>query len=335
MNSPIFRNPPWQMKAVVKQLTESVDWGLTANNIPAHWKETKGSGIKVAVLDTGIDSNHPDLKDAIVDAKDFSNSPFSFQDTNGHGTHTAGTIAARHNNIGVVGVAPECGLLIGKVLGDDGSGNGQTVAAGIRWAVSSGANIISMSLGSAFDDPNIHNEIARAIQGGIIVICAAGNDGMDNSVNYPGKYTCAVGSYGKNFQLSPFSSRGPEVVVTAPGEGIVSTFPINKGSYAELDGTSMATPFVTGTIALRLALILQKKAAFPNQAEIIKNLKESSKDAGSPGFDDDFGWGLISPDSLLVVNDPKVPGGVNTNPVETLAKFELGDYIITITKQKK
>lgn len=334
----IHRNPPWKINSLVKQLAESVDWGLTANNIPQHWKESQGEDINVCVLDTGIELSHPDLKDALKDAKDFSGSMFGPQDKNGHGTHTAGTIGARQNKIGVIGVAPLSNLFIGKVLGDDGSGSGDMVAKGIKWAIDKKCHIISMSLGSAYNDPQIFDAVKQAISSGIIIICAAGNDGVDNSVNYPGKYTCAVSAYDKNFELADFSSRGPEVVVSGPGVDIVSTFLLTQGGYASLSGTSMATPFVSGVVALYLAMLLKNKQSFPDEYGIKAYLKDKSKDAGDPGFDSDYGWGLINPDSMLELPppvSPVVPTPPNPNPIEVIASFPVGDYIISITKQHK
>src|SRR5262249_41715073 len=131
--TPMFHLPPFRIESVLTALAETVDWGLSAYHIPDHWKATRGQNIKVAILDTGIDEAHPDLAAAIDDARDFTRSRFGPVDQNGHGTHTAGTIAARQNDVGVIGVAPECRLLVGKVLGDDGSGSADLVAAGIDW----------------------------------------------------------------------------------------------------------------------------------------------------------------------------------------------------------
>src|SRR5262245_13462417 len=126
--------PPFRVEATLTALAEPIDWSLTNYHVPVHWKATRGQGIRVAVLDTGIDESHPDLALAIDDARDFTRSRYGPIDQNGHGTHTAGTIAARQNNVGVIGVAPDCRLLIAKVLGDDGSGSSTNVAAGIDWA---------------------------------------------------------------------------------------------------------------------------------------------------------------------------------------------------------
>lgn len=306
---PIFRLPPFTVQNVVKTLSETIDWGLSSNNIPEHWKQSKGKGIRVAVLDTGCDLQHGDLKPGVVAAKDFTGSPFGAMDRNGHGTHTAGTIGARANGTGVVGVAPECELLIGKVLGDDGSGRGEWVAAGIEWSVANGADIISMSLGSPQDDPRIHAAVDRAIAKGKIFICAAGNDGFDDSVNFPGRYTIAIAAYDKQFRLAEFSSRGPEVTTAAPGVDIVSTYPQFMGSFAKLSGTSMATPFVAGLMALALSIHRSTNNATPinNQAEAKEHLQKTAKDAGAPGFDTGFGWGLINADTLLEPAKPKEP----------------------------
>ena len=178
----MIRLPPFRIEATFTTLSETIDWGLTAYHIPDHWKATRGKNIKVAVLDTGIDEAHPDLKDAIDDARDFTRSRFGPIDRHGHGTHTAGTIGARQNDVGVVGVAPDCRLLIGKVLGDDGSGSSATVAAGIDWACDSGSDVISLSLGSPEPDDVLLAAVECAASKGKFIIAAAGNDGRDNSV---------------------------------------------------------------------------------------------------------------------------------------------------------
>lgn len=214
---PIFRLPPLRIEAMYTALAETVDWGLAAYHVPDHWKSTRGQGVRVAVLDTGLDMNHPDLAGAVDDACDFTDSPRGAADGQGHGTHVAGTIAARQNEQGVVGVAPECRLLVGKVLGDDGSGTSEQVARGIDWAVAAGADILSLSLGSPDASTAIKTAIERAVAEGKFVICAAGNEGRDDAVNYPAKWesTIAVGAVDRLGQSARFSSRGPEVDVCA------------------------------------------------------------------------------------------------------------------------
>src|SRR5580692_1883649 len=172
----IYRLPPFTIHALLRpdELNQAVDWSLADYKVPGQWAQAAGQGVRVAVLDTGIDATHPDLAAALDDVKDFTGSAFGTTDRVGHGTHTAGTIAARNLGPAVVGVAPQCRLLIAKVLGDDGSGIDQNVAAGIDWAVQSGADLISMSMGSPVPSPAIQQSLTAAIAAGKLVICAAG-----------------------------------------------------------------------------------------------------------------------------------------------------------------
>jgi subtilisin family serine protease len=321
--------PPFRIESTHSALAETIDWSLAAYHIPDHWKDTRGRAVRVAVLDTGIDDQHPDLEGAIDDARDFTASRFGPADRNGHGTHTAGTIAARQNNLGVIGVAPDCRLLIGKVLGDDGSGSSANVAAGIDWAADSGADIISMSLGSPEPDASLLAAIERACAKGKFIIAAAGNDGRDNSVNYPARWksTIAVAAVDASAHLAPFSSRGPEVDIAAPGENILSTW--LHGTYAKLSGTSMATPFVAGVTALLVALHRDAQCATGSAsapsasdastplrtiADLRDHLARTAIDAGPTGRDPGYGWGLINPDSLLEPEETPVPTTPPTAP---------------------
>ncbi|HEX4132391.1 MAG TPA: S8 family serine peptidase [Pirellulales bacterium] len=130
-SAPIFRLPPWKCEATYRpeELSEVVDWSLAAYHVPDQWKTTMGQGVKVAILDTGIDAQHPDLAAAIDTLEDFTGSLFGPADRQGHGTHTSGTLAARRNGRGVVGVAPECRLLVGKDSDDHRRGG---AVAGLR-----------------------------------------------------------------------------------------------------------------------------------------------------------------------------------------------------------
>src|SRR5690606_20835335 len=223
----IWRLPPYQVREVVTALSETIPWSLTAYGIPEAWKKTRGKGVVVGVADTGIDGTHPDLNQTVLQARDFTGSPYGWKDVQGHGTHVAGTIAAQAgNDIGVAGVAPEAKLLIAKVLGDDGSGSDDSVAAGIKWLVDSGAHIVSMSLGSPYPSSQIRNAILYAINKGRFVVCAAGNDGRPNSVNYPAKWpeVCSVAAVDSNGRAAKFSSQGPENWIAAPGQDVLSTY---------------------------------------------------------------------------------------------------------------
>jgi len=248
-----------QLRKFAKIQEERINWAESLLGIPRVWTVTKGKRAKVAVLDTGIDTDHPDLQDAIIDAEDFTGD--GIEDVNGHGTHCAGIIAARINNVGFVGVAPEADLLIAKVLANDGRGAYSWIANGVDWAVEQGAHAISMSLGGPSSSNDLFQSIHMALAKGVFVICAAGNEGslFQNSVGYPGRYggVITVASHDTNGNRSGFSSRGGEIDVMAPGSDIWSTY--KDGGYAKLSGTSMATPFVAGLAALIISKHLKQK----------------------------------------------------------------------------
>jgi len=265
---------------------ETIDWGLKLLGIPPLWKDTQGEGIKVAVLDTGIALEHPDLQPAILEARDFTRSPSAAYDAQGHGTHVSGIIAARRNAKGIVGVAPQSKIIAAKVLNDEGTGTSQNIVAGIQWAIESGADILSMSLGSPEPDEKIHQALLIAISKGIFVITAAGNEGPDlDTVGYPAGFPemVAVGSIDRRKRLSQFSSRGRQVDVVAPGDEITSC------------------PFVSGVVALALAKHrkIGGKTPLRTQQDLIEHLCRTSADAGLARFDPLYGCGIINPAKLM------------------------------------
>ena len=302
MPSPIYRIPPFKVDKVMLATAETIDWGLKLLGIPPLWKETQGEGIKVAVLDTGIALEHPDLQPAILEARDFTRSPSAAYDAQGHGTHVSGIIAARRNANGIVGVAPQSKIIAAKVLNDEGTGTSQNIVAGIQWAIESGADILSMSLGSPEPDEEIHQALLNAISKGIFVITAAGNEGPDlDTVGYPAGFPemVAVGSIDRRKRLSQFSSRGRQVDVVAPGDEITSCYP--PRSYATLSGTSMATPFISGVVALALSKHrkIGGKTPLRTQRDLIEHLCRTSADAGLAGFDPLYGCGIVNPAKLI------------------------------------
>lgn len=296
---PVYRNPPYILGSTVfmaNELEDKVDWGLKKHNIPEHW-DSKGHGVIVGIADTG-NPEHSDVDEAILEAHNFSTS-FTVNDTNGHATHVAGTVGARLNDHGVVGVAPECALMIAKVLGDDGSGSSLGIARGIDWLASQGCHIINLSLGGGYDE-TIAKVVQEAVNAGIFVICAAGNEGEGNGRNtmgYPARLpsTVAVASYNKEGELSGFSSRGKEVHIAFPGEDILSTWLNN--SYRRISGTSMATPFCSGLVALLLSTQGQPKIA--NNAQLVSLLRDSAVDKGPTGRDRGWGWGVVDVDRFF------------------------------------
>ncbi|OOZ79388.1 serine protease [Bacillus cereus] len=256
---------PFDVLEVVSEVRE-IPEGVKLINAPAAWeKSEKGKDVVVAVLDTGCQIDHVDLKDRIIGGRNFTtdnnSDPNNYTDMNGHGTHVAGTIAATENNQGVLGVAPQAKLLIVKVLGGpNGSGAYEWIINGVNYAVNwRGPNgekvrVISMSLSGPVDNPELHQAVKNAVNNDVLVVCAAGNNGDDddttNELSYPGSYpeVVEVGAVDLERNAAPFSESNKNVDLVGPGVGILSTY--KGGGYATLSGTSMATPHISGGAAL-------------------------------------------------------------------------------------
>ncbi|NRG29777.1 S8 family peptidase [Bacillus circulans] len=234
------------------------------------WEETnQGSGVIVAVLDSGIQRNHPSLKNNIIGGHNFTEddngNPDIFEDYLGHGTHVAGIIAAENNGKNMIGVAPKSKLLIVKVINGNGSGSFETLIAGIKYAADwigptgEKVNIINMSLGGTETNDELHRAIKYARSKGIVLVAAAGNEGDGNKdtieISYPGFYkeVIQVGSISENQTPSKFSNTNVNIDFVGPGENILSTH-LNS-DYVELTGTSMASPFVAGAAALIIKIV--------------------------------------------------------------------------------
>ncbi len=249
----------------VYALGQSTPWGIDRvfgdEGYPfPTWGSSRGSGVGVAVLDTGIDVDHEDLE--VVGGRRFYlrgltlRNDDQYNDVNGHGTHVAGTIAARDNGIGVVGIAPDVSLYAVKVLSDKGSGSISAIVAGIEWVYNrSDISIINMSLGSSTYSATFENACNEAYNEGILIVSSAGNSGNDagtgDTVGYPAKYASviAVAASDSSDARAYFSSTGPDVELIAPGVNILSTVPDSK--YEDgWSGTSMASPHVAGVAAL-------------------------------------------------------------------------------------
>jgi major intracellular serine protease len=247
----------------VQRTTDERPYGINQIKAPEMWDAAEqGKGVVIAILDTGIDTTHPDLKDRIIDGRNFTfEGRFNdITDRNGHGTHVAGTIAGSQDGKGVVGVAPQAKLLIGKVLDRNGSGDYRGITQAIKWATKwRGPNgekvrIINMSLGGPIPDEKQYKAILEACAEGILVCVASGNEGdADESsmeFGWPAGYNecITVAACNEKKKLASFSNNSKEVDVIAPGVDVLSTYP--TGQYAVLSGTSMATPHVAGALAL-------------------------------------------------------------------------------------
>ncbi len=261
-------------------------WGVSRVKAPMCWEATKGKGIYVAVLDTGI-WPHNDLKGNLLGGISFVPGQ-SWVDGHGHGTHVAGTIAARINGFGVVGVAPSAYLYGIKVLGNAGWGNWSWLMSGLYWMrqyYGCTFDVANMSMGDSSAPAALEAYINYASQTTLLV-AAAGNNG--GPVIYPAKYPrcLAVSAIQSNNVIAPFSSRGPEVELCGPGVNIVSTVPGN--SYATMSGTSMASPHVAGAAAL-----CRGTHRYLDMDHIRNILKGTADDLGNPGKDDLYGYGRV------------------------------------------
>lgn len=246
-----FHLPHHKVKQHVKALSSyTTPDGIKMTNAQTLWtKANQGEGIVVATIDTGVLYTHPDLKSQVIGGKDFTGKG-DFLDGNGHGTHVAGTILA---NGGIVGMAPKAKLLALKALSDDGSGVMEWTLEALAYAINQKVDVINMSLGGP-GSQELHQLVQQANQAGIIICAASGNEGDGNpntvEISFPGDYheVIEVGAVDNAGNLARFSNTNPEVDILAPGVHVLSTYLSN--AYAYLDGTSMATPHVTGAMAL-------------------------------------------------------------------------------------
>jgi subtilisin family serine protease len=272
------------------------------NNIlaPQGWDYTTGSvAVTIAVLDTGIDSNHVDLSGKLLDPHDFLENDNVPQDPNGHGTLVAGIAAAKTNNgLGVAGVSWGAQIMPLRILDAAGNGSNENVAQAILWATNHGARVINMSFGGPDFSQDVQDAVNYALEQGVVLVAATGNQGVA-TVLYPAAYpgVIGVGATDSSNLLADFSNTGDGVDVVAPGVAIYSTSPGSHYSYSS--GTSMAAPQVSG-----LAALLASLPGMYYSSRIVNAIESNALDLGDPGWDPQFGYGLIQvgPAVLSVVN---------------------------------
>ncbi|MFH1662824.1 MAG: S8 family serine peptidase [Chloroflexota bacterium] len=263
-------------------------WALASLGISGLWQITMGSEeVLVAILDTGIDKNHEDLRGKIKAEVNFTDTPDA-DDIHGHGTHIAGIIAAENNDIGIIGLAPDCRLLNIKVADDRGRCDVQNLVKGIIWAVDNGASVINISIEIKENSPELEAAIDYAWKNGALVVAAAGNSGSQNPV-YPAYYqNCiAVTAVKEDNSLSPLSNRGSWVDLAAPGYQIYSTLP--GDSYGYETGTSFASAHVSGIAALLFTIVIDSNGNGFLNDEVLTIIKDSCKEIVPDGT----GWGYI------------------------------------------
>ncbi|MGE7913745.1 S8 family peptidase [Lysinibacillus xylanilyticus] len=261
--------------------------------------------VKVAVIDSGVDFKHPDLKSQVLPPYNAA-APANTTNTGDHGTHVAGIIgAAKDNAVGGHGVNPNAKLLPIDVFNGKAGASDFVIAQGILYAIEQGADVINMSLGGYGESPLMKDAVQKAIDQGITVVAAAGNESTDN-YSFPASYegVISVGSTNDRNKLSSYSNYGPSVDIVAPGEEVYSTVHDEKkgSSYVKFSGTSMASPVVAGVASLL-------KSKYPNLKphEIEAILEMTAKDLGEKDYDLTYGHGLVNPVKALQFDLKNLP----------------------------
>jgi subtilisin len=295
-----------------------------AGTYPGAAAPVTGTGIKVAVCDTGINYNHPDLAAVYAGGYDFVNNDSDPIDDQGHGSHVSGTIAAANDGVGIIGVAPDVNLHALKVLSSTGSGSFSYCISALDWCVANGIKVANFSLGSSSDPGStVKAAFDNAAAKGVICVCSAGNSGSGaDTVGFPAKYpSClAVASTTSSDAWSSFSSTGPGVDIAAPGSSIYST--LFTGGYGTMSGTSMAAPHATGAVALLLAAGVSDTNGNGVVGDEVRNLLQSTAvDLGTAGFDNYFGYGRIDVVAALtaLAGSPPPPAPVFDPPTNLAA----------------
>lgn len=297
---------------IIQIAGQQVGWGVTTIKANKAWKlNYNGKGVKIGIIDTGVDTVHKDLR--IAGGKSFIEGITSYRDNNGHGTHVAGIIGALDNKIGMIGVAPKSELYALKALDKDGTGYVSDVINAINWCIDNKMDIINLSMGINEDIFYLKDAVDRAAAAGIVVVAAAGNEAKNN-VSYPARYPSVIGTGAliTNTSLATFSNRGSGITVTAPGYKIYSTLPGGFGTYS---GTSMAAPFVAGTLAL------YKQATGLSGKKLAAKLTASSIDLGTKGKDSTFGYGRIQAPTKKLSQSPPIDEVNGRKAVESAESY--------------
>lgn len=300
---------------------EGRPWALQRVNLDELWAQSKGKGVQVAVIDTGVDVEHPQLTGAVDVSKGKNYLPekddkgekiergnaHGTTDTVGHGTRVAGIIAARPaKDTGFVGLAPEATIIPVKQNDAEGHGTAATLATSIRYAVDAGAEVINISQDTANavkPDASLKSAVDHALGKEVVVVASAGNDGLGgkDKTTYPASYegVLAVASSDRNNERAPFSQAGDFVGVAAPGVDMISTVP--GGGHCPDNGTSFSAPYVAAVATLL-------KSTYPKwtAAQVVAQIEQTAE-RSIPGHDRLVGWGVIDPVKALTTVDPAHP----------------------------
>lgn len=334
-------------------------WGVKRiDSGTVHTSGNKGTGVKIGIIDSGVNYNHPDLKDVYAGGYDFVQDDNEPMDVYGHGTHVAGTACAEDNSFGVVGVAPECALYSLRVLNDDGVGSWSATIAAMDWAVANGMRVVNLSLGSS-QDPGTAVKAAfdNAEAKGLVTVAAAGNSGntagKGDNIIYPAKYASviAVGATDSSDKRASFSSTGSTLELMAPGVSVLSTWndstsylnpqPICIDGvcyYKYGSGTSMASPHVAGVAALVIAAgvsDINGNGHINDEVRAIMN--STAEDLGNSGRDPQYGFGLVNAAAAVaaaVPPSPTVSVEVSTDKTNYVSGTDTTTVLTTVVKNE-
>jgi len=297
---PCLSNPP---KSPIKH-DSLTNWGVSVSEINRLWEYTRGSGLKVALLDSGVTPNHPDLVHAVKanQCRDFTDSVYGARDIRGHGTHCAGLICGRHSGKRKLGLVPKAELIVAKVLPDRRPAREVNFLNAVEWALEQGADVFSMSSVNQSEMSMLHDAVMMAINAGKFVFCSAANH-FHKQEEVPAAYpeTIAVGSIRMQPHRPRFSSMGDEENVVAPGEGLLSTYP--PYGYRYLNGSSVATAFAAGVGALVLShqRKMQSETSIEdplnpsgNQQRLKDHLVRTAIEPEAAMHDPRYGYGMLS-----------------------------------------
>jgi subtilisin len=294
-----------------RALAQTLPWGIDRVDADVlHDNNETGNGADIAIIDTGIDDDHPDLQANVGKGTAYvscsgTNCNYEWSDDNDHGTHCAGIADAVDNTEGVVGVSTEATLHAVKVLDDGGSGYWSDIASGIEWVADQGYDVGSMSLGGSSGSSTVQDACQYAQDKGVFLVAAAGNSGpCSDCVGYPAAYSSvmAVSSTDSSDNLSSFSSTGPEVEIAAPGSDVYSTV---IGGYDTFSGTSMACPHVAGAAG-------QLMSNGKSNSQARQTLKDTAEDLGLGS--NEQGAGLLDAAAALGYSDGGGGGGGDNPP---------------------
>jgi len=308
-NNPNVTHVEYDIKVYALDTELNDSWGVERIGAGiVHDDGNKGAGIKIAIIDSGIDYTHSDLDANYVSGYDFVNSDTEPMDDDGHGTHVAGIVAAEDDGFGVVGVAPEAKLYALKVL-EGGSGNYSDVMAALQWCVDNNIQVTNNSYGSSGDPGElVKKAFDDSATAGVLHVAAAGNSGnppgRGDNIIYPARYesVIAVAATDQNDKRARWSSTGPDLDLSAPGVAINST--LLGGGYGEKSGTSMASPHVAGTAALVIAAEI---------SDVRSQLQNTADDLGDSWL---YGCGLVDADEAAGVDTP-LPGAIAGKVTDT------------------